>query len=226
MKNQINYSNLSYSYKDQKVINDLEISINLTEILSIIGTPLSGKSSLCKMLLEIDSEKYVLIKIIKNIDIRKKLINFFLKKGINYNDSLKKVEELNNYFKFSNEIYDSIIYYLIIYKKIFIIDELLNKLNQEEVSRIYKYIKKNNLTLINISSLLKTAIKTDRVIILDKGDKVIEGDTNKVLSDVSLLKKLGFEIPFYIELSFKLKLYGLINNICFDKRMLKGELWK
>ena len=64
------------------------------------------------------------------------------------------------------------------------------------------------------------------MIVLDKGQIVMEGKTRQILLQEKILKRLGIGLPFYIDLSIQLKLYGLIDNIRLSKEDLVEDLWK
>ena len=46
-----------------------------------------------------------------------------------------------------------------------------------------------------------------------------------VVKEETILKRLGYELPFYVDLSIQLKLYGLIDNICYSSEELEDSLW-
>ena len=62
--------------------------------------------------------------------------------------------------------------------------------------------------------------------ILDKGKIVKEGDILTVLSDDSMLNRLGFRLPFMIDLSLKLKYYNLVDKIILNQKEMVEMLWK
>ena len=51
-------------------------------------------------------------------------------------------------------------------------------------------------------------------------------DTLKVMEYDKILNRLGIEIPFEIELSIKLKLYGLIDELIPNVERLVDTLWQ
>ena len=54
----------------------------------------------------------------------------------------------------------------------------------------------------------------------------MEGKKELVLQEEKILKKLGFNLPFIVELSNGLKLYKVIDKVYFNNEELVGELWK
>ncbi len=100
---------------------------------------------------------------------------------------------------------------------------LLNKSNRE---KLIKYLKESNKDFIIITNNIEDVIYTDYLVVIDEYESIlIEGNTLKVLEENKLLKRLGFNIPFYFEMSNLLMDYGLINSIYSDKESLAGALW-
>jgi hypothetical protein len=100
---------------------------------------------------------------------------------------------------------------------------LLNKSNRE---KLIKYLKESNKDFIIITNNIEDVIYTDYLVVIDESESIlIEGNTLKVLEENKLLKRLGFNIPFYFEMSNLLIDYGLINSIYSDKESLAGALW-
>ena len=54
----------------------------------------------------------------------------------------------------------------------------------------------------------------------------MEGLKEQVLQEEKILKKLGFHLPFIVELSNGLKYYGLVDKIYFKNEELVNALWK
>ena len=57
------------------------------------------------------------------------------------------------------------------------------------------------------------------------GEIVIEGKTLSVLQEDILLKKLGIELPFSINLSLMLKFYEIYDDIETDYNEVINKLW-
>ena len=47
-----------------------------------------------------------------------------------------------------------------------------------------------------------------------------------MLEDENLLTKKGIKLPFIIDLSHKLKLYNLINEVVFDMDEMVDKIWQ
>lgn len=111
-------------------------------------------------------------------------------------------------------------------KKKVIFFNVLNNLSKEEIKKLFEYLKNNNILFINATNETELVIYTDYLIVYDKENILVEGNTIEVLKNEKLLKRLGFQLPFMIELSILLKDYELIDEIYLDKESLVDKLWK
>ena len=113
--------------------------------------------------------------------------------------------------------------------KILILDEALSMIDEKEKSKILKILKKlkdDGMTIINTVHDLSETYYSDRLVVLNNGEIVIDGNPLGVMEYDRILNKLGIKLPFEIELSLKLKLYGLIDKLYYDTEMLVNDLWQ
>ena len=82
------------------------------------------------------------------------------------------------------------------------------------------------MTIINTVHDLSETYYSDRLVVLNNGEIVIDGNPLGVMEYDRILNKLGIKLPFEIELSLKLKLYGLIDKLYYDTEMLVNDLWQ
>ena len=54
----------------------------------------------------------------------------------------------------------------------------------------------------------------------------MEGNTKDILKEEKIIKKLGFNMPFIIELSNGLKYYNIVDKLYYDNESLVNDLWK
>lgn len=132
---------------------------------------------------------------------------------------------LNNYSEY--KIIDKSFNYdeLLNYKKV-IFFNVLSNLKEEEIKKLYDFLNVNNIAFINITNNIEEVLFTNKLIIYDEEKILAEGNTVELLKNEKLFKRLGFQLPFIIDLSILLKDYNLINNIFLNKESLVGELWK
>ena len=72
------------------------------------------------------------------------------------------------------------------------------------------------LTVLNITSKLDTTYKSSKVYVLNNFKIKKEGSLLDILNNDTFLRKIGIEIPIVVDISIKLKFYGLISKIYFD----------
>lgn len=72
---------------------------------------------------------------------------------------------------------------------------------REVVDIIKKLNKQYNITVLHITHFMEEACEADRVIVMDKGRKLIEGTPREVFSQVDTLKMVGLDVPQMTELS-------------------------
>jgi energy-coupling factor transport system ATP-binding protein len=108
--------------------------------------------------------------------------------------------------------------------KILIIDNALEMVDSNTKSDIIKILtklhKERNLTIITITHNLEEAYNTNRMIVINEGNILIDGPTEKVLQEDKIFNRIGLEVPFMVDLSIKLKLYGLIDHMILPRLFL------
>jgi energy-coupling factor transport system ATP-binding protein len=114
--------------------------------------------------------------------------------------------------------------------KILIIDyalEMVDERSKNEILEIlYKLRRDRHLTIISITHNLEETYKTDRMVVINNGNILIEGPTIDVLQEDKIFNRIGLNLPFMVDLSIKLKLYGLIDRIILDMDEMVNEIWK
>lgn len=113
---------------------------------------------------------------------------------------------------------------------ILLLDNPFSMMNKKTKDRIMgalkKYQKENKLTIILATTNLEDVLDTDYLYILNDGDIIIEGKPLDVFEEDTILNKLGFSLPFMVDLSLKLKFYELLDNIEVDMNRMVDVLWK
>ena len=114
---------------------------------------------------------------------------------------------------------------LLKYKKV-IFFNVLSNLKEEEINKLYDYLRINNILFINVTNNIEEIIYTDNILIYDKDNIIYEGKMIELIKNEKLFKRLGFKLPFIIELSILLKDYDLVDKIYLNKESLVEVLWK
>ena len=100
--------------------------------------------------------------------------------------------------------------------KCIIFDEataMLDPSGRKEVMKTIKRLnKEENITTIHITHFMEEAVEADRVIVMEKGKKILEGTPKEVFSNIQMLKNIGLDVPCMTELSSLLCEEGLEVN--------------
>lgn len=114
--------------------------------------------------------------------------------------------------------------------KILIVDDALemvdDKAKQEILDILNDLHKNKRMTIITITHNLEETYNADRLVVINNGSLLIDGPVKEVLKEDKIFNRIGIEIPFMVDLSLKLKLYGLIDHIILDMNEMVNTLWK
>ena len=80
---------------------------------------------------------------------------------------------------------------------------------KEVMNTIKRLNKEENISVIHITHFMEEAVDADRVIVMEKGRKVLEGTPRQVFSKIDMLKEIGLDVPYMTELSKELRKEGL-----------------
>lgn len=111
-------------------------------------------------------------------------------------------------------------------KKIIAFMNMFTYVSKEFQNKIIEFLRRQNKRIINYTSETEETLLLPYLIIIYNNEIVIEGETNIVLKEETLIKKLGFNLPFIVELSSGLKYYNVVSKLFFDNESLVEELWK
>ena len=109
--------------------------------------------------------------------------------------------------------------------KTVVLNEILRKFKTKEKEKIIDLLRVRGVNFINITSFIEEAIYGDYIFVYYDNKIVIEGATKEVLKSEKLLKRLGFGLPFAMDLSTQLKLYQVLDKEELDLRKLVDTLW-
>lgn len=119
---------------------------------------------------------------------------------------------------------------LMLEPRILILDEALMMIDineRKEILEILKdYNKRKRVTIVSFTHDLEESLYSNRLIVLNKGKIVVDGAIPYVFTEESIMRKIGLEVPFMIELSKKLSLYGVLEDLELDFESLVNKIWK
>lgn len=119
---------------------------------------------------------------------------------------------------------------LAIKPKLLVLDEALEMLDEAERQKMLHILSELNktkgLTIINITHNSEELLYGTDIVIINKGQIIENGPTLEVLRKEKSFKNNGLELPFIVDLSYKLKYYGLVEDIVIDMDELVDIIWK
>ena len=97
--------------------------------------------------------------------------------------------------------------------KCIVLDEptaMLDPSGRNEVMKTIKEVnKKFGITIILITHYMDEAAQAHRIIVMDKGEKVMEGVPREIFSQVEKIKSIGLDVPQVTELAYELQKEGV-----------------
>ncbi|MCD3245961.1 energy-coupling factor transporter ATPase [Clostridium botulinum C] len=85
---------------------------------------------------------------------------------------------------------------------------------KEVVNTIKDINSRYGITIVLITHYMEEAVEADRIVVMDKGNVVMEGTPKQIFSNVSVMKNIGLDVPQMTELAYELKKSGV--NIASD----------
>lgn len=111
--------------------------------------------------------------------------------------------------------------------KIIFLDNAFIRLDIDKRKELFGYLKdyskKNNITVVATSNNIYDIKYSDRLLFIKDNTIYFDGNYNDFITNIDLNKE-GFKEPWEVEVSNKLIMYGLVNNMHVDIMSLVGEL--
>ncbi|MCF6463019.1 energy-coupling factor transporter ATPase [Clostridium sp. Cult1] len=84
----------------------------------------------------------------------------------------------------------------------------------EIMSTIKKLNKEEKKTIVHITHFMDEAVEADRILVMERGEIVMEGTPRHIFRQVEKVKNLGLDVPQVTELAYELRKEGI--NIPID----------
>lgn len=152
-----------------------------------------------------ENRNYVILSNCINNELLDKLKDYPIINNMNYLDLKSKLE----FFSSKRIVFNETFYYL----------------KSNEKKEILDLLNKQNIKYIIITSNVEDVLYGEYLIVYDYDKIAVEGLTKEVLKEEKILKKLGFGLPFIVDLSIQLEFYECLDKVYFDVDSLVGELW-
>lgn len=172
--------------------------------------------------------------------LREEFESILLIRGFRERDLKFLIDEFISYFNLDNiidkkfkimtyreEMISKVLIKTITRPDLILIDDIFKYLSNDFKRKYTKFLVGNNITLINVISDINDALYTEYLVVLLSNSKIaIEGPTISVLKEEKLLRRIGFDLPFMVDLSIQLNCYGLLDKIYLNKEEMVNKLWK
>lgn len=87
---------------------------------------------------------------------------------------------------------------------------MLDPRGRDEVMKtVMRLNKEMGITVLYITHFMDEAVKADRVLVMDRGEIILDGNPREVFSQVDLIKSVGLDVPQASELCFLLRNDGI-----------------
>lgn len=118
---------------------------------------------------------------------------------------------------------------LVFCPKIIIINNIFGLLDKKDKEVLINYLKsfiKTGGVVVNFTNDIEESLYGNKLIISNKEKIVISGKTISVLNEEIIMKRLGFNLPFIVQLNKYMKDYELIKNYNLSYEGLVDKIWK
>lgn len=105
---------------------------------------------------------------------------------------------------------------------------MLDPIGRRQVMATMKKLNKEyGITIVHITHYMEEAILADRIIVMEKGEIILEGTPRKVFSEVETLKKIGLDVPAATYLMYLLNKEGFhFRGDLLTAEEVAEELWR
>jgi len=138
----------------------------------------------------------------------------------------KKTYELTDFEKVKVGIASSLMHE----PKLLLLDDIYENLSYfeylEVTKSLKKYISSYGLTVLYTTSFLDNCLECDKILLLNNKKIELSDGIDTFLSKDNMLARLGINISTMLDMSLKLKFYGLTDKILMSSKDMVDELWK
>lgn len=116
---------------------------------------------------------------------------------------------------------------LAMHPRILLLDEpaaMLDTGGRRDIQRIVARLHSQGITVVHVTHFMDDALRADRAIVLEGGRIVLSGAPDEVFAHRETLRKLGLDMPFYLQLQERLEQLGRPCAPCATEEELLEEL--
>lgn len=137
-----------------------------------------------------------------------------------------KVGDLN----YSRQQYLSFAILFLHQPDILLMDGAFDEMDEEDVKKIFSVLKKINkesdMTILHATSITEHSLCGKEIILLNQGSIEAYGKKKDIYEEEKKWNHCQLSFPFMVELSHKLKYYGLVHKTIYSMSRMVNHLWK
>ena len=241
MEKRISLQNVGIQFHQKIIFQNISFSIQENQDVCLIGLEGVGKSLLlqailgkvsffgeilkeapCRGLLTLSKNESSSIQDYLNYSTLNEKDQAMVKQFLKLKSLQYSLSKLNSFFRLNVFLLKEILNH----PKFFIFDDVLSFLKPEEKQEIFDFLHRIGITILFVTSNMEDVLFFPYCVVMGENGILMEGKSLLVLQEEKLLKRLGFSLPFYIDLSLQLKSYGLIESVFTSGKELTNHLWK
>ena len=163
---------------------------------------------------------------LENINVSPKQIKVVIDELNSFFDIKKILNKPIEHLSMSDRYLVKILSYAVMKPSYLCLDGLLGYLDNRTKILLLNYLNYKEIILINVTSNMDDTLFTDYTLCLYYGISAIDGKTLDVFKEEKIIRRLGLDLPFMMDISIQLQYYQLINKIYLNKEKLVKKLWK
>ncbi|QIB68455.1 energy-coupling factor transporter ATPase [Aminipila butyrica] len=86
---------------------------------------------------------------------------------------------------------------------------MLDPKGRREVMDIIRKLHQEGITVLLITHFMEEAANADRVLIMDKGQRILDGTPVEIFSEIETIRELGLDVPTAVDMADRLRKRGI-----------------
>lgn len=227
-KKNVIFSNFSFDFYEGKSVCMIGPNgVGKTSLLKMVqeSIPYEGdilKEGICRVLVDVNIKEHVNIyEFLQFRSLNTQESQLFLR-FLKLTDLSYAVSNLNTKYQLKVQLLKEIL----ARPKFLFVDDILFSFSMDEKKDLLKLLSSFGITLFYVTSDIEDTLLFPYLLVIGKDGILMEGSTLQVLQEEKIMKRLGFTLPFFVDLSLQLKSYGLVDQIYLSEKELVKALWQ
>ena len=244
----VEIKDLNFSFKNKIIFEHLDLNFKDHTITTVMGKNGCGKSTLARLInnkyagISVSVDKIQLVtsnpcEQIISKTVKEQLMFYLKQTNLDKEEIDKRVNKIIKDFELDDLIncdpYELdyakqqlivVLSNVIIYPELLILDDAMNFISIYFKKKIFDILKKNKISVINFTNDSEDCLYGNYIVILNK-QVVLNKTLKSALKEEKVFMENQVSLPFMVELSNKLKYYGLVDELILDMDMMVNKIW-